>query len=81
MSHNQTDSEALLREHELLLKGERGLEAQVGQHHRDMYGDGKDLGLMQKVAIMWRVHIAVACVISALFGAFANELFRRLVGP
>lgn len=72
-------SESQLREHELLLKGERGLEAQVGQHHRDLYGDGRELGLMQKVAVMWRIHVWIACVLSALFGALVTEVIHRIM--
>jgi hypothetical protein len=57
-----------------------GLEATVLQHEKELYGDGSNLGISQKVTVLWRIHTWLLCTLSALFGSAATLVVERLLG-
>lgn len=61
--------------------GQPGLNDRVARHESDLYGDGRTLGLMQKVSVMWKIHWWIACAVSAVIGAIGTEMFHRIFHP
>lgn len=45
---------------------------------RDFYGNGA-LGVMQKVTIMWRIHVWVLCTLSGGIGLVVGALVRKFI--
>lgn len=71
-----------VEEHEMILHGKgevTGLIAKVKRHDKELYGEGNAIGVSQKVGVMWRVHVWLACAISAVLGFLSNELVRGVL--
>jgi hypothetical protein len=53
-----------------------GLIATVQKHHQILHGNGSGFGLVQKVSVMWRIHVWVLCTCSALGGYWLKTLIH-----
>ena len=58
-----------------------GLKGELSEMRQVIHGDGKELGLFQRVNIMWRVHVWVLCVLSGAAGSGLTLLIQKLQGP
>lgn len=54
------------------------IEETVIRHDKELYGDGTNLGLSQKVSVLWRMHVWLLCTLSALAGSLATIAVQRL---
>jgi hypothetical protein len=74
------DDMEMLREHEMIIRGQNGLMQTTLTHQHALFGDEKELGATQKVSIMWRVHVWLLCTFSAIAGAGAVQLYHLIIG-
>lgn len=55
-----------------------GIETVVNRHEKELYGDGANLGVSQKVAVLWRIHTWLLCTLSALAGSAATIAVQKI---
>lgn len=53
----------------------------VEKHDRELYGDGTNLGISQKVTVLWRLHTWLLCSLSALAGSGITLAVQKLIHP
>ncbi len=58
-----------------------GLEGAVARHEKELYGDGKELGISQKVTVLWRLHVWLLCLLSGLAGSAITLGVQKLTHP
>ena len=51
----------------------------VEDHHTTLYGEGGNLGVSQKTAIMWRAHVWILCTLSALASSVLTAAVLRWI--
>lgn len=58
-----------------------GLKREVYEIKMSLVGDGKILGLVQKVGVMWRLHVWLLCVFSGAAGSGLTLLIQKFAHP
>lgn len=78
ISHQNNE---LLQRIAQILEGSKdapGLVARVAEHDVILNGRSGTLGLLQKVAVMWRAHVWVIASLSAIIGWVAKTLLTKI---
>ena len=57
---------------------EPGLKRRQTATDIELHGEGTQLGIKNKVQILWRIHIWLLCSMSAGMGAVATMLLQRM---
>lgn len=57
------------------------LDETVAKHDRELYGDGANLGVSQKVTVLWRLHTWLLCALSAAAGSLITIGVQKLLHP
>ncbi len=57
------------------------LEQTISKHDKELYGDGTNLGISQKVTVLWRLHTWLLCSLSALAGSGVTLAVQKIIHP
>ncbi len=55
------------------------MEKILSKHDKELYGDGSNLGISQKVTVLWRLHTWLLCSLSALAGSGITIAVQRIM--
>jgi len=60
---------------------ELGLKRRVNTVEKELAGSGSELGLKQKVNVMWRLHVWILCSFSGIAGSLLTLMIQKFRHP